>query len=307
MAVAICLFSLPALAQKARRVVINPLIDRTDSGAKMNISKKAADAISSLLTQSGKYVVVERENLGQVQSEKNLKDDAEFSAAGAPRSGLQKVADLLITGQIDEFSALQNSASKGGVFKSSTQVTGSANLAITIKIISLETGEVIGSANAKATKTGVLSSSSSTPATGILARTTSLKIPETSNKNTTDGSQELIKLVDEDIQDVAGQIVEQMTKGAAAATPALPKVLGLSDGLAIINKGSNNGIEQGKVYDVVRPTDTGITDPENNNQPVIVRKKICTLTIVSVDDTTSQGKCVGAAPAKGDELKVVTR
>lgn len=273
----------------------------------MNISKKAADAISSLLTQSGKYVVVERENLGQVQSEKNLQYDAEFTSKGAPKSRQQRVADLLITGQIDEFSAIQNSTSKGGVFKSTSQVTGSANLAITIKVVNLETGEVVGSANARAEKSGVLSSSSSTTATSLIASRTSLKIPGTSSKNTTDGAQELIKLVDQDIQDVAGQIVTQMTSGAVSKAPLAPKLLGVADGLAIINRGSSQGIEQGAMYDVVRPTDTGMTDPDNNNQPVIIRKKICTLTIVAVDDTSSQGKCVGGMPSKGDELKAVAR
>ena len=103
----LCLTTSFAFCQK--RITVLPLKDRTGSGVRMNISEKAADALLSKLAETGGFTVVDRESLAAIQSEKNLKFDADFNPANAPKSGLLAVCDYVVTGQIDEFSANENS------------------------------------------------------------------------------------------------------------------------------------------------------------------------------------------------------
>ncbi len=302
----LCLLSIPAVAQRKNRVIVAEFVDHSGSGKQLGIGVKAADAVSALVTHSGKYTVVDRDALKAIAAEKNLVLDAEFDPKSGVKLGLQKVAEYIITGKIDDFTAVQNTSSKGGVFKNTNQVTGTVNLSITLTITSLETTENLGSATATASKTGIISSSSSTATTSLFSKATSIKIPQTSNKNATDGGQTMQTLADDDVKDVAGQLIDQIMKDNMLKPPVMPKFLAVVDGEVLINHGADVGIEAGKQYELVRPIDTGTVDPDTG-QPAIFRKKVCNLTVTSVDDKTSQGKCVGGTPMKGDELRAVSK
>lgn len=288
-------------APRTKRITVLPLKDRTGSGARMNISEKAADALLAKLAETGQFTVVDRESLAAIQSEKNLKFDADFNPANAPKSGLLAVCDIMVMGQIDEFSANEESVESGNYISKKTEVDGNTALKLSLRVISVETGQIIAAPTARVEKTGVLGKSSS-----------STLVPDVGKKTSTASKDSaLLRLVDSEIEEISTELAAKISKSAIAVSAAgppvaatLPKFVGIVDGDVVINKGSASGITVGQSFDIVHLVDTGMVDPDTNKN-IIRRKKICTLTIASVDEVTAEGKCPGGTPVKGDELRAV--
>jgi hypothetical protein len=116
------------------------------------------------------------------------------------------------------------------------------------------------------------------------------------------------KDIDKAVDDVTTQLSQKVSSSIASlqvspAAPIIPKFVGIEDGLVVINKGHNAGIKVGDRFAIVRPTDTGLQDPDTN-QPIIRKKKLCTMTVTVVEDTISSGTCDGSTPPqKGDEIQ----
>ncbi len=288
---------------KLKKITVLPLKDRTGSGIRMNISEKAADALLSKLADTGKFIVVERESLPAIKGERSLKYDADFNPADAPKSGMQIVCDYLVTGQIDEFNANEESSEHGKYISKTTEIDGATALKLTVRVTSTETGQIIASPSARVEKKGVLGKSSTSTLVGNVGSKTS----------TADINSALLKLVDSEIEDISTQLAAKIATsavadmGTAVAAPVLPKFVGIEDGLTVINKGSTAGIKIGDSFEVVRPTDTGLVDPDDPNKHIIRRKKVCTVVVSSVEETFSEGSCAGGTPQKGDEIRVVVK
>jgi curli biogenesis system outer membrane secretion channel CsgG len=303
-AIALCASAVSVLAQaRQKRITVMPFKDRTGSPASFNISEKVADAILAKLAETGQFIVVERESLAALQSEKNLKFDADFNPQNAPKSGMLAVCDIVITGQIDEFSANQTSSAKKMYVATKTRTDGTTALKITTRVTSVETGQILGAPSARSEKEGLLGESNSTPF-----------IPNVGNdQSTANTNSALVKLVDANIEVVAEDVAKKIAASpAVAATPAaappavLPKFVGIDNGLVMINKGATAGIKVGDAFEVVHPVDTGFKDPDTG-AAIVKKSKLCTLVISTVDDTTSEGKCDGGTPTKGDEIRAVPK
>ena len=77
-------------------------------------------------------------------------------------------------------------------------------------------------------------------------------------------------------------------------------VVGVSEGLTYINRGSNSGLRAGQVLQVYRlSTVPGLSDPDTG-KPLTRKNQICTLTLSDVEETNASGKCVGDLPASRD-------
>jgi hypothetical protein len=107
--------------------------------------------------------------------------------------------------------------------------------------------------------------------------------------------------VDEVTDTLAKKVASSPSVTFVASTPVTPKFVGIEDGLVVINKGAHADIKVGDTFEIVRPTDTGMKDPDSG-AAIIRRKKLCTLVISTLEDSISSGKCDGAVPQKGDEI-----
>lgn len=118
----------------------------------------------------------------------------------------------------------------------------------------------------------------------------------------------LERSTDKAVDDVTIQLSQKVSSSIASlqASPtsvSIPKFVGIEDGLVVINKGHKTGIKVGDRFSIVRPTDTGLQDPDTN-QPIVRKKKLCTMTVTVVEDTISSGTCDGSTPPqKGDEIQ----
>ena len=150
---------------------------------------------------------------------------------------------------------------------------------------------------------------------------------------TSNTEQALRKLVDEAADDVTKQLAAEVAQTAtsmpmtSAHAPEAPtktdthvstsvsKILfvGISEGLAYIDKGSEAGIKVGQKFTIRRSVDTGLKN--GAGEPVIRHKAVCALTISTVEDSSAAGKCIpdptahGAdgIPRTGDEVVAETR
>jgi curli biogenesis system outer membrane secretion channel CsgG len=293
-----------SVAQARKRVVILPFDDRNAGQGMMlgnvHVGARISDELISKLTAMGTFEIIDQEHLNAVIQEQNQGYGDRFSATGAAKLGKLVNADVLIFGEVDSLSATTKNENKGNVFAQKQVQTGIVDITVTARVIAVETGTIMTAPSATSEQTEVLSTrtSSAIPIIGPAA---------TNNGMPVYGNEWAPKQEDKAIDDVTSQLSQKVSTSitslqVAAPTPTVPKFVGIEDGLVVINKGHNAGIKVGDKFNIVRPTDTGLQDPDTN-QPIIRKKKLCTMTVTIVEDTISSGTCDGSTlPQKGDEL-----
>jgi|HubBroStandDraft_2_1064218.scaffolds.fasta_scaffold103904_2 curli biogenesis system outer membrane secretion channel CsgG len=281
------------------------LFDDQLAGTKgLNIGEKVADALIAKIAGNGTFEVVDRQYLDRIVAEQNLKMDTRFDPANAAKLGKLANVDVLITGQVDAFSADAPSETSNGFFSNKTKVTGEIELRVTARMISVETASILAAPTATSDLNQVLSEK-----TDVLPSSQG----SISSKTTGTGNIKaaLLKLVDKSVEavslDLAGQIEANVSKvpgGTVRSAGPVAKVVGMDGSLVLINRGANTGIKSGQQFVVVRLIDTGLKDPDTG-QAITKKKKICTITITDVDETTASGNMEGEQPKAGDELKTI--
>jgi len=92
--------------------------------------------------------------------------------------------------------------------------------------------------------------------------------------------------------------------GEASPTAAPALVAGIINGTVYINQGSNAGIKAADKFRVVRVVGPGLNDAATGT-PVVQRRSVCILTIVSVIETAASGTCEGELPQSKDEVVAI--
>jgi hypothetical protein len=163
--------------------------------------------------------------------------------------------------------------------------TGVVDATVTARVIAVETGTIMTAPSASSEQTVVLStrSSSSLPIYGAAA---------TNNAPQVYGVAWAAKPLDNAIDDMTTQLAQKVSASivslqVAAAAPSLPKFVGMEDGLVVINKGQNANIRVGDKFDIIRSTASATLIDPDTNQPIIHKKKLCTMTVTIVEDRHS--------------------
>jgi curli biogenesis system outer membrane secretion channel CsgG len=287
-----------ANAQARKRVAILRFDDRSVQTQNMGIGQRVTDELISALAGTGSFEIIDREYLNKVLAEQTQGYGDRFSTEGAAKLGKLANADVLIIGQIDAFSATVTTGNQTSILGSKAVQNGVVGLRGTARVIQVETGTIILAPSVSSEQKAVLAESNTTPGTMVRG----LSLPGSSKNQNNQSS--LPKLVDQAVHDVATQLSTKISTSAIAmrAAPAVPKFVGIEDGLVVVNKGQNAGIKVGDKFNVARPTDSGLKDPDTG-QAIIRKKKQCILTISVVEDAISSGKCEGeGVPQAGDEF-----
>lgn len=112
-------------------------------------SRQIGDGMTDMLTDSlfntGRFIVVERERLGDVTAEQDLSNSNRFKKDTAAPIGQLEGAQLLIRGSITEF---EPNCSGGSVIIASTK---QACVAINIRILDAATGRVVNATTVQGT------------------------------------------------------------------------------------------------------------------------------------------------------------
>jgi len=310
-------FSVTCTAQVKRRIAVFPFDDRTTATKDMNIGIKIADLLIAKLATNGAFNVYDRQYIDRILAEKNLKYDPNFDSAAAAKSGLMGTVDMVITGQIDSFNANTSQTTKGSFVKKTVETDGLVSLKVTARLISVEKGSIVIAPSASDDQKDVLSSSKQLMP-GINNGTQG-SLFGGNNEESKNADAAMRKLVDQAADEVAKQLTTELAQSAmnlpidpVQAAPAVavtktvaldglskPAFVGVNDGQAYIDKGSQSGVKEGDRFVIQRSVDTGLKTKDG--QPVMRHKVVCTLTIAAVEDTSAAGKCAPAQTAHGED------
>lgn len=307
---ACCLVS-GAQTPKKKKIAIYPFDDRlvaarsqSQTGENQLMGAKLAETLTTALTDSTAFEVIDRQYLERIIKEQNLKLDDRFDPQAAAKIGKLANVDAIVIGTVNNFSSNVEGKTEGGMMGKKTTHTGVVSLKVTARLISVESGSVVAAPSAAAEKSVVLGQEKSSNVGGFL---TGSKSANSSTKSGVENAQAaLSKLVDQAVDDVAKAVAQQIDAKAssiqAAATPAMSiKVAGVTGNEVLINKGKLSGMAAGLDLTVVRIVDTGIKDPDTGKS-ITRRKVICALVLKDIDDSSASGACSGDQPARAGDL-----
>lgn len=178
------------------------------------IGKQAMDILSAKLFETGKFIMLERADLSQIEKE--------LSIGG--NSALKNAADFLIVGSITEFG--RKEVSDVGIF--SRVKKQEANATVHIRLIDVSTGQIIYSEQGK----GIAYSEAGTV----------MGVGERAGYDSSLND----KVLDAAITDLASNIIENMLD-----KPWRSYVLSYEDGNLIISGGKSQNITEGSQFKIL--------------------------------------------------------
>ncbi len=238
-----------------RKVAIGRFTNETTYGQSFfidkennRIGKQAMDILSAKLFETGKFIMLERSDLAQIQKELEIGGSSE----------LKNAADYIIVGSITEFG--RKEVSDVGIF--SRVKKQEANAKVHIRVIDVTTGQIIYSEEGKGTAYSEA---------GVVFGVGSKAGYDASLND---------KVLDAAITNLASNIIENMLD-----KPWRSYILGYEEGNLIISGGKSQNIKVGSRFDVLKEGKK-IKNPQTNMMITLPGKKIATIEVLmSVGDT----------------------
>lgn len=242
------LASSEALAQKPRVAVIE-FKDKTSRYTWYQAGQAAQDMFVTELVKTGKYRVIDREQLDAIMREKNLSLSGEIDPRTAVKAGKLLGVEYLITGALTELGVADRGARVPGAFGLPSVRVGSQKMdaSIDARMISTTTGEIIWADTAKET-----TSDASVFVAGA------------------GGGVDDRRKLDRVLRPVVVKLAESMGKasvttsglgGAGDASGVAGKIAKVEGGSVYLNVGAEAGVKEGQTFDVYR-VGSVIKDPD---------------------------------------------
>jgi curli biogenesis system outer membrane secretion channel CsgG len=279
-------------------------------GTNVDVGKGIVDLLVTGLVKDGSFSVIERKALDKIMTEQNFSNSNRADPTSAAKLGKLLGVDAIIVGSITEFG---NETKKtnlgggggnwhgiglGGVGHSNSK----ANVAITARIIDVDTGEILGVADGKGQ-----SSRSSTSMLGGGGNWGGF-----GGGNADFGSSDFQQTI---IGEATKQAVEQLAVNLDADSSKVGvrtitvegTVAAVEGGQIILNVGGKAGIKVGDQFDVVRVTKE-IKDPTTGAVIRRLSTSVGVLKATDVDDLSAVCAAVSGSDFKiGDKVKTVTQ
>jgi len=250
-------------------------------------ARSLTEALTTSLTATGKFVVLERAALAQVQQEQDLGASGRVNTETAADKGKLMGAQMLITGDITQFT--YNRSAIGG--KLTNIVKGldagvervSASVSIDLRLIDAVTGEVIASIKGDG-------SSAQQGVTGHL----------TKDEKKYDGSVALSTPLGK----ASRQAIEKSIDGIINNIPKLKwsaRVIDFRDGVVYVNTGQGGGLTKGMTLEVFDPQPT-LIDPETGRNLGSPEKLIGEIVVDAVEAQYSTATVVSGTAFKRNQV-----
>jgi curli biogenesis system outer membrane secretion channel CsgG len=279
-------------------------------GTNIDIGKGIVDMLVTDLVKDGSYSVIERKALDKIMAEQNFSNSSRADATSAARIGKLLGVDAIIVGSITEFGGETKKTGLGGIGGNWHGVglgnvghsNSKANVAITARIINVDTAEIMGVADGKGQ-----SSRSSTNLLGGGGNWNGFGAGSADFSNS--GFQQTI------IGEATRNAVDQLSTGLVADVPKIGVRTITVEGLVadvegnqiILNVGAKAGVKVGDQFNVERVTKE-IKDPTTHE---VIRRLATTVGVVKatdVDDASAVCTAVSGSGFKtGDKVKTVTQ
>jgi curli biogenesis system outer membrane secretion channel CsgG len=247
------------------------------------------EMMTTALVETGRFVVLERKAIEQAMSEQDFGASGRVNPETAPTIGMAIGAQVLITGDITEFTYQKSSVGGTLSILRSVGATGErikAMVALDIRLIDAVTGEVVFSRRVEG----------DAAATGLAA---DFQIQD-QQFGTAMGSQTpLGQASREAIRDAVAAIVDGVKK-----VPWSGRVVDVRDASIYVNAGSEAGVQAGTTLDVFAQGEA-LIDPETGIQLGTPDRKVGTIRITQLEEKYSVALVVsGDGFARGHLLRL---
>lgn len=295
----LCFFTLnltnTAFAQekqgKKKRIAVLTFDDKTDGSGRWWHYKHVGDGVTDMivteLVKDGQYKVIERTQINKLIQEQQLQNSGFVSEQSAVELGKLLGVELAIFGAVSEF-GYSKGKQKVGLTKLKLGVgKNKAVVAIDLRIINVETGEILSADNVREEK--------SSTSVGVNTRKVNY-----SNQKQFDES-----IVGKAARAAVERIIKVIDNSAAQVKWAA-KVITLQGGKVYINSGSLDGVAVGETFSVFRPGQK-LIDPDTGLELGSIDEKIGQIKVV--DNSVGNGKAsiceivTGDMFVKGDVVK----
>ena len=226
--------------------------------------ERVSDDIIMGLTNSKRFVLMEREQVDQVLDEKTF--DA-IASGGDIQSRLGELAgaDYLIHGELNNFYG--KTIRKKVPYMDEVQAITTVNVEGVFRIVDVHTGAIISSEKI---------------------------IIKEKIKDITDSTQIISQLITQYSTRSVAKIVSRLYP---------VKVMGSADGTVYLNRGADSGLKVGEQFIVMRPGQA-LIDPDTGQSFGQAESKIATIQITDVEGARSRAQILsGSDPVSGDILR----
>ncbi len=136
-----------AIAAQKKIVAVSRFENKTSWKGQWNLDDGMADQLTDALMQSGEFVVLERETLGDVLDEQDLAMSGRAMKSKSAQTGKVTSAQILIKGAITEFESKSEGSGSGFSIKGFNigSKSGEAHVGLIIRLIDTTTGQVLDS------------------------------------------------------------------------------------------------------------------------------------------------------------------
>jgi curli biogenesis system outer membrane secretion channel CsgG len=279
-------------------------------GSNVDVGKGITNLLITDLVKNGTYSIIERQALDKIMTEQNFSNSQRADPSSAAKLGKLLGVDAIIVGSITEFgneTKKTNVGGNGGTWGGYGiggigHSKSNANVAITARIVNVDTGEIMGVAEGAGQ-----SSRSSTSLLGGGGHNWG-----SGGGNVDFGSSDFQNTI---IGEATKMAVDKLTADVVADAPKISvrsiKVDGLvaavDGGQIVLNVGKRAGVNVGDQLEVVRVTKE-IKDPGTGQ---VIRRLTSTIGVVKatdVDDSSAVCSVVsGAGFQTGDAVRSVTQ
>jgi len=263
-------------------------------GSNVDIGKGITDLLITGLVKDGTYSIIERQVLDKLMTEQNFSNSNRADPTSAAKLGKLLGVDAIIVGSITQFGNETKKTGIGGIGHSNSK----ANVAITARIVNVDTGEIMAVADGFGQ-----SARSSTSLLGGGGHDWS-----SGGGNVDFGSSNFQSTI---IGEATKAAVDKLTADVVADSPKISVrtvtvdglVAAVDGGQVILNVGKRAGVNVGDQLEVVRVTKE-IKDPSTGQ---VIRRLTSTIGVVKatdVDDTSAVCSIVsGAGFQTGDAVR----
>ena len=259
-------------------------------GPSWKIGEGLAEMLTSELSKTGQFIVVERQAVGDIVKEQELGMSGLVRQGTAAQTGQMLGAQIIVRGAVTEF---EEAVSGGGIGVRSRSFgieggASNAHVALDIRLIDASTGQVIASHNA--------AKSVPSAAGGFGAR----------SGNVTFGGDVFFQTPIGQATRAAMQDALQFIMATAfkAVTPSF-SIVKVDGGVVYINAGTSSNVRTGDHY-MVYSKGEELVDPDTGLKLGSDERLIGSIQITSVQEKFSIGTIVGGAGTmkRGDLVKV---
>jgi curli biogenesis system outer membrane secretion channel CsgG len=282
-----------AKQSKKKRIAVFYFDDKTDNGrgwyGQRSVGHGMSDMVVTELVKTGKFIVIERNELDALLKEQDLGASGVVTPESAAKIGQVLGVEVAVLGGVTEFGYNKNNT---GVRVSGVGVgvgKQAAVVALDIRLVNTSTGQIDLAESIRRQK--------SAPSLNVNTRRVDFK-------NENDFNQSVVgKATREAVEDVIDLISRR-----AESIPWSAKVVTEKDNQVYINSGKNHGVEPGEEFVVYRPGEE-LIDPDTGLSLGSMDTKVGKIKVI--DNMVGEGKAsicqivekYGSGFQRGDVVK----